>query len=189
MHDDLATAIPQHLAPMFAVKEVSNRRGVQVWRVQVLNGATVAVKAATGAGDAAALPAQEAALTRAAGSTAGRVLGAGRLADGGSWMATPWWHGPSLWEDVTGVRHNARSGSTRFHATSRRLDAAPTRDRLPATCRSTNGDEPEGVPPLGTRPDAWVRWRIPASEGCLTDPVALKLALDTILPPTTGDER
>lgn len=96
--------------------QVTNRRGAQVWRVTLINGITVAVKTAAGEGRAALLPAREVAVIRAVGPVAGNVLASGRLADGGSWMATPWWHGPSLWEDFLGVRHNALSTAARVQA-------------------------------------------------------------------------
>ncbi|ONK13111.1 hypothetical protein [Streptomyces sp. MP131-18] len=124
MQNDLTNALRKHFGPLINAEEVTNRRGAQVWRVQVINGVTVAVKAAAPDGEGAVLPAREAAVIHAIGETAGRVLGAGRLPDGGSWMATPWWHGPSLWEDFAGVRHNPLLRAARLHSLQAAASAA-----------------------------------------------------------------
>jgi hypothetical protein len=93
---DLAREVRRQLGSWASASVVTERRGSRVSRLHFVDGAEAAVKAAEGAGPAAVLPRREAAVIEAVGPAAGVVLGQGWLRDGGSWLATPWWQGPTL---------------------------------------------------------------------------------------------
>ncbi|TDC77498.1 hypothetical protein [Streptomyces hainanensis] len=84
--------------------QITDRPGAQVWRVTLINGIQVAVKITTGAENAGRMAAREAAVIRAAGPTAGRVLATGTVPGVVSWLVTPWWHGPTLADQIVRLR-------------------------------------------------------------------------------------
>jgi hypothetical protein len=86
----------------------------------MVNGLTVAVKVSADG----VLAAREAAVIRAAGPVAGTVLGSGRLEGGGSWMASPWWHGSTLVAEFTDARKQPADPAARRRAASAAADAA-----------------------------------------------------------------
>lgn len=124
MRHDVAGEIRVRLGNWSSYELVTDRRGAQVWRMQLTNGAAVAVKIAEGGGEASVLPAREAAVIRAAGPVAGTVLAWGRLPDRGSWLATPWWHGPTLWAKFAPVRRTPDAPAARHFAAKAAAEAA-----------------------------------------------------------------
>lgn len=103
---------------------VTERRGTQVSRLDFGDDAEAALKAADGTGPAAALPCREAAVIGAAGPAAGALLGHGWLADGGSWLATPWWQGPTLADRCSPLVAGAGSRDARRQAAAAAAAAA-----------------------------------------------------------------
>lgn len=124
MRHDVAADIRNRLGNWSSYESVTDRRGAQVWRMQLTNGAAVAVKIADGDGESGVLPAREAAVIRAVRPVAGTVLAAGRLPDGGSWMATPWWHGPTLRVKFAPVRRTPDAPGARHFAANAAVEAA-----------------------------------------------------------------
>lgn len=129
MPRDVAAQVSGCLGDWSAVRRVTDRRGAQVWRVTLAGGDEVAVKAAD-AGPSGLLPVREAAVIRSAGPVAGTVLGSGRLAQGGSWMAAPWWRGPTLWTAFNAVRDDPPSLPARAGAACASVRAACALARL-----------------------------------------------------------
>lgn len=107
MRDDVVDQVRAHLGSWHRADMISDRRGTQVWRLDLLNGRQVAVKVALG-GTAGMLPAREAAVIHAAGAATGlvvgTVMGSGHLDGGGSWAATLWWPAPSLMSQLSDAR-------------------------------------------------------------------------------------
>lgn len=124
MRHGVAGEVRSRLGYWSSYELVTDRRGTQVWRFRLINGASVAVKIADGDGDARVLPMREAAVIWAAGPVAGRVLAFGRLPDGGSWMATAWWHGPTLRAKFAPVRRIPDAPAARHFAAAAAAEAA-----------------------------------------------------------------
>ncbi|HEY8982373.1 MAG TPA: hypothetical protein VIU15_22650 [Streptomyces sp.] len=79
------------------LKELTNRRGSAVWKA---TGPTSAVAVKTGYDDAVAVTVRETAMLN---GLPGYEVTAGRY-DGGAWLVTPWYDGPSTWQTFTTAR-------------------------------------------------------------------------------------
>ena len=124
MDDELSGQLTAALGRWTGASVVTDRRGVQVQRVRLLTGVLIAVKAALdGESDSAVLPLREATVIRKVGDGAG-VLAAGTFAGGGSWNATPWWHGPTLHEVFKDVRQDRDDPRARSQAAQAAANAA-----------------------------------------------------------------
>lgn len=127
MRDDVAEQVHDRLGPWTQAAEITNRRGTQVWRLDLADGRQAAVKVAFG-GAARTEPAHEAAVIRAAGAAVGPAVGtvmaSGHLPDGGSWMATPWWTGPSLMSLLSDARKHPGDATRADQAAYAAADAA-----------------------------------------------------------------
>jgi hypothetical protein len=111
---DVTDQVRNRLGGISRTDLVSDRRGTQMWRVTMISGIQVAVKVAFD-GAASLVPAREAAVIRAASKTVGplvgSVLASGHLVGGGSWTASPWWHGPSLAAQLADARQHPDDAS------------------------------------------------------------------------------
>ncbi|MFD5317551.1 hypothetical protein [Streptomyces sp. NPDC127098] len=107
MNEIFATVIQAAIGRWQTITQITSRADSEVWRATLINGVQVAVKITIGPGNEGLVAAREAAVIRAAGASAGRVLAGGRLIEGGSWLVTPWWHGPTLADQLAELRGKA----------------------------------------------------------------------------------
>jgi len=135
----LPAAIAMALGAVADAELMTDRRGSRIWRVQLDNGQTLAVKAAydnpedTGVQDGARLlAAREANALAAMGDLAGDYLHAHGEVDAATWLAVRWLNAPTLqrrWkaarkEDNPAARYEALTAAVSAAAEVARLHAA-----------------------------------------------------------------
>ncbi|MFD5319408.1 hypothetical protein [Streptomyces sp. NPDC127098] len=133
MNEAIAAAIESAVGRWQTTSQVADRTGSQVWCATLVTGVKVAIKISLGAGDQGLMAAREAEAIRMAGPAAGRVLGTGTLPDGGSWLVTPWWHGPTLAVELARLRDQADDPAARTTMARRAAEAATALSELHET--------------------------------------------------------
>lgn len=135
MRADVAAEVRARLGNWAFYEAASSGSAVRVWQVLLLNGDVIAVKTADG-GSRGMLPAREAAVLAAVDrvtQVTGSVLASGHVADGGSWLATAWYAGTSLWDTFAGLRKDP----TDVDAFHRAVTAAEAAARAVASLHAT----------------------------------------------------
>ncbi|AUY50263.1 hypothetical protein [Streptomyces sp. CB01881] len=116
MIDGIRELVEKYTGPLTGAERITDRRGVQVWRVTAAGGPdawvgqSLAVKIATSGDERQALASRrELAVLRAIArqSRSART----RLIDGDGFTVTPWFGGPSTWELFGAARRDSVAGA------------------------------------------------------------------------------
>lgn len=173
MQFEIAEAVRTLLGRWHSYEAVTDAFGVQAWHLHMINGLGVAVKAADGGTSASLAPAREAAVIRAAGPVAGKALAWGRLDDGGSWTAAPWWPGTAVHHHFAAFRQAPADPGSRQQAAAAAARAAAAVADLHATGWAHGNLQPDHILLAASETRLLSLAQAHGSSHCLPDDLAV----------------